>query len=193
MLESPGLLLEWPLPGAVPHPGAPGTAIVRILDPNSFDSLGLARRAANAGGWFGWRRSHDLEVCEGEDLSITFSLRRYWFLTPFWMLDDAEGNRVANLFASRRRPPRFDRSISGIVPLVPERSCGQLREMPVANASVSDAEEYTLESQLLSAGGHELAHLHYARSRTLLWFAKTLEGDPFTRMLAVAAALLWRR
>ena len=63
----------------------------------------------------------------------------------------------------------------------------------IAKALAAMPNETVIDGEIVSAQGHELAQLRYGRTRTLLRFAKDLVGDPFTRMLIVAAALLWRR
>jgi hypothetical protein len=133
-----------------------------------------------------------LEVSEGEDRSLVFALRRHWLWPSWWTLDDAEGSQVGTLSAGRRRPPHFDRSTSTILPVLPDRGLGQLREQPAETVPAVDG-GYSLDGQMLSAGGKELARLQYGPTRTMLQYSQALEGDPFTRMLVLAAALLWRR
>lgn len=183
MLESRSLLLEWVAAAA----GAPDRRHnwahadrVLVRDRNGTAILGVAQRPDTPTSWF--RRGREVEVLEGEDRALLFTLRRYWFVTPFWLVDDSEGSRVGTIKNARARQYQFDRRDSPIARLPSERESGVLVE------TVNGA-----EGQVLTPYNSVLASLRLLPEHTVVEFGDDLAGDPFARMLVLATALLWGR
>jgi hypothetical protein len=168
VLESGSLSLEWTAADRV-----------AIACATTGTSLGLVQRPERAASW--WRRrGPDLEVLEGADRALLFTLRRYWLFAPYWLVDDSEENRVGRLKAIQGRF-QFDRADSPIVRATSDDDSGTLVESATGQEAV-----------ILSRQSQVLGKLVLAPTRTEIQFRHEV-ADPFTRMLILAMGLLWRR
>lgn len=182
MLESSSLSLEWTTPPGVPngrHAWTPGQRVV-IRNADARAVLGVAQVSDRPASWF--RRGRELDVLEGDDQALLFTIRRYWFITPFWLVDDAEGCRVGNIKSARAGLYQFDRTDSPITRVLSERESGVLAESLPG-----------VEARVVSPSHSVLANLHLSGGQTFVQFGSGLKDDPFARMLVLATALLWRR
>jgi hypothetical protein len=162
MLETTCLLVQ-PWVAAPSGGSAEGRPSRLILDAASGKQLGLAR--------LGWRRSlawfvhPQVTVAESPDESLLFTLHRTLLPPRAWYVHDADGGWVGTVY---RRHIRFHsgRPLARIEPL-----------------AGSGGETYR------NPEGRELAVLRIIGPNRQLTFADWLGGNPFLRMLLLAAAL----
>lgn len=177
MLESAALLLDWAKARAGGEP--PGTLLCHVRDGTTRTLLGAVRMAAG-GSWF-WRRPRDLLILEGDDEALLCSVKRFWFGTSFWLVEDAEGNRIGTIRVRRRGALQFDRANSSVARSFSDSEAGIL----------ADGDSSSKEARALTSRGSLLATFTSELAQTRIEFANDL--DPFVRMLLLATALLWRR
>jgi hypothetical protein len=127
------------------------------------DGVILGRARPNR-AWFGLPI---LVIHEAEDEPLLFTLRRRLTLPASWEVRDADGHHVG-VVGTRylevcTRPSWLNTAASG-----------------PAGAAFQDPK------------GRELATLSTVEDGWLLSFAPELDGDPFTRMVLLGAALVWR-
>jgi hypothetical protein len=139
-----------------------------ILDPTSTEVLGFARgHVGPARSWFSWlaRPALDVYAREEEDTSLLFTLYFPWFFTRAWEVYDADEHLVGTLRGN----------------LVLDR-IGRI----LANVERGpDGSTLRFLTQL----GYEPTSLTRAEGGFCLSFAPDLTGDPFARMMLLAAGL----
>jgi hypothetical protein len=134
-----------------------------ILDGETGRPLGFARRPAPSGPW--WRRLAPpvLAVHEEEDEPLVFTVHRTWGLRPRREVRDADGRTVGSLRGS---------------------SVWDVAGRPVAELTAAGSGERIFRGR----GGRELARLTPGPEGLRLAFNPDV-GDPFVRMLLLAAVL----
>jgi hypothetical protein len=135
-----------------------------IADPASGAQVGFASRLQDAErGW--WARLFGPILCvhEQDESPLVFTVRRSWW---WWgrVVHDAEGERVGCV---TRRCVRDRNHL--VVAVTRRTGRGVVYERPAGNA---------------------LAETVDTPEGTVLTFTKAIEGDPFCKMLLLAAALL---
>jgi len=137
-----------------------------ILEAESRKFLGLARRRSRpATVWFAsWHRPM-LDVHEGEDESLLFSLTRGW--GQGWLVSDAEGQRIGTVRGNLARDGAGQR-----LALFEPSSDGLLSRWRAA-----DGQELATAARDGDGDGVEIR------------FAPCLEGQPFVKMLLLAMLL----
>jgi hypothetical protein len=165
MLERQSLWVGSNRAGLGPNAGA-GSEAPRwtIREAESRKLLGLARQRSHpATVWFAsWHRPL-LDIYEGEDESLLFTLTRGW--GQGWLVSDAEGQRVGTVRANLARDgagqrlARFEPTSDGLL--------GRWR-----------AED-----------GQELATVIRDGEGVAMRFAACVEGQPFVKMLLLAMLL----
>jgi hypothetical protein len=166
MLEHATLLL---LPWAAAPGGTPGGArqTRAVLDADTGRTLGFAcRRPANLPRGLGWLARPGLDVYETEDASLLLRLAGPRWFAGGWEVFDAEEHRVGSLRGSSVRD-RLGRPLARVV-----ASPGR------------DALRFVTPS------GYEPSALVRSAAGGRLTFAPDLVGDPFAKMLLLAAALV---
>jgi hypothetical protein len=162
-----------------------------ILELNSDTVLGFICKAPQVGpSWLRWLllQGQVWEARETEDESLLFTMQERRALTParkwsHWHVMDAEGSTVGTLDCRNRR--ELSR---GETRTVARDSLGQ-------PAAVLDhwPEGVGVPARVLQLGApaelSELATVCLHRDSVHLEFASTLEGDPFAKMLVLAAVL----
>ncbi len=159
MLEQPALLLR---PRDDDPPGR-----VWIVDPATGALLGSAGRRTGRDrlGWLPWRPRSPVEVREGDDEPLVFTLRRAWAPAPGWRVEDADGALVGRV----RGPHLLDghaRRFAALVFVGPQQ------------ALYRDAQRLELARTESGPGGVRVA------------FLPPGEGNPFIKMMLLAAALV---
>jgi hypothetical protein len=147
------------------RPWAPAAGAARgrvVLDAVAGTPLGVARTPARPGGWR-WLARPALEVCETEDESLLCTVQRGWWPGSPWHVREAEGHLVGTVSG----PSVVDR-LGRTVALLRDSGGG---------------------GSFLDPAGVELGRLERRPDGLRLTFAVWLEGDPFARMLLLAAAL----
>src|SRR5262249_33074060 len=133
-----------------------------ILDGGSGEELGFVRRADPGPRWLRWLQPPVLEVYETEDASLLCTIHgRLW--RRLWCVQDSEGRHVG--------------VIDGAVLLDVEGRRLGLRRAAGNSGNV------------VSPGGLELASFAPGERGLLVSFTAAVEGDPFARMILLAAAL----
>jgi hypothetical protein len=161
MLEYPTLLLlPWTL-----RPGRPPGRQRVIADAASGQALGFAqRRPTGLPAGLRWLRRSALDIFETEDESLLFTLSYPWLVLRGWKVADADEHPVGSL-RGHYLLDRYDRLLATV-----ERA---------------EAKGYLFRS----VEGHELGWLIHRGADNALAFAEPLAGDPFARMMLLAAAL----
>jgi hypothetical protein len=138
-----------------------------IRDWETARPLGFACLRPPTWPWpLGWLAGQVLEVRETEDASLLLMLQGpRWFLGG-WEVFDAEEHRVGSLRGSAVR----DRLGRPLATVVPSAGGGPLR--------------------FVTPSGYEPSSLAWTRTGARLTFAPDLGGDPFAKMLLLAAALV---
>jgi hypothetical protein len=133
-----------------------------ITDPTSGQPLGVAR----------WRtpRRHlfarpVLEVHEADDEPLVSTVHRHWLFRRTWHVRDADGERVGSIRGTCLRG-RFGQLLARCQP------------SPEGGVSFQSHER------------RELATLIGAAKEVQMTFAAEVQGDPFVKMVLLAAALL---
>ncbi len=168
MLESPSLLLRpWtPVPGDGDERRLPRSWARAILDAATHAALGSASwRTRPAPALLRWLVRPVVEVFETEDQSLLCTLRGPWGPASSWQVRDAEGRSVGTVHRSALLDP-FGRCLAVIEP-----------------AAEGGA-------RFRSPNGRPRGMLEVAPEGARLTFADELDGDPFARMLLLAAALI---
>jgi hypothetical protein len=160
MLEQQALLL-----GDWARP-SDGTPVRRIVDPDTGVPLGIARRNAPMPAWLSWLLGPGLAVHETEDESLLFTIRRTWRLGDRWEVRDADEHPVGSV-----RPPFMYDQFGRCLAVMENRT-------PVAPIHFRTAQE------------HQLATLERRDTEVRLEFTPVLDGQPFVKMLVLAAALV---
>jgi hypothetical protein len=174
MLESSQLLLR---------PWAPSTQLTDrlgrtpsltwtrgILDAASDEVLGAASWRQRATPiWLRWLVRPSVEVYETEDQSLLCTVRRGWGPATSWHVSDADGRPV-----------------------------GTIRGAVVLNAlgrrlGVFESLGAGTTRRFRAPDGREMGTLQQRGDGTLVSFGADLEGDPFSRMILLAAALAERQ
>jgi hypothetical protein len=162
MLEHPHLLL---LPWS-PAPGRAGNRRRDIIDPDTGDPLGfVCRRPPALPAWLSWLGRPALEIHEDEDASLLCIQYGPRFYVRGWEVYDAEEHLVGTLRGNAVRD-RLDRTLAA-----------------VEYARNGTGHRFT------SPDGYELGTLTPAGAGVRLTFAPLLGGDPFAKMVLLAAAL----
>jgi len=197
MLESHDLLLR---PWAAPPPARwfshiraeAGSQTRAVLDLAAGTSLGFAYRSpGTAAPWPRWLGRPRLAVYETEDASLVFTACRAWW-SGAWDVADAEGRAVGSF-----RAGAFRLSTQAI----------QLWQLPRTSGAAASKYHGTLirdrfgrllawvdaagleTGRLVAADGAALAHLTRAGQGTEVCFVPSQEGNPFLKMLLLAALL----
>jgi hypothetical protein len=144
-------------------PAAGGGRGRAILDAAARTPLGLARTPAGrrAGSWFA---RPVVEIYETEDESLLCTVGRGWWPAGRWLVREADGHLVGSV----RGPHVEDRRGRDVAVLRPGPDGG---------------------GPFLDTAGVELGRLEEGTDGLRLKFAVWLEGDPFARMLLLAAAV----
>ena len=160
MLERPSLCLgPW-------SQSADRPARCAIVDPATQLPLGLAqRRPMPASFWRRWFVRPTLEVLETEDEALLCMVRRLAGFRPAWEVCDADGRYVGGIRGPKIVDP-FGRAVC-----------------------LAAAGTGSKPLSYLTPDGLELATLSPQDDRQLLTFGPALDGNPFARMLLLAAAL----
>ena len=138
-----------------------------IIDPITEAALGFASRRRTRGR-FAWLRAWGppvIEVHESDDEPLLFTMRRGWGFGRRWRVEDAEGTSVGRVVG----PFLLDRR---------ERPLAVLRRPEARRASYRDAQ------------GGELAATEVGDEGIRLTFRPDGEGNPFVKMLLLAATLI---
>jgi hypothetical protein len=147
-----------------PWQGAPSHLSRPILDAATLTLLGQARSSSSGSAWQRWLGNTDLEVCETADLALLCHVHQHWGMIPRWSVRDADGQLVGRL-EGRILRDAFGRTVA-----VRRVAAGETGE------------------RFLSPQGVELGTLEQRSDGLLLTFGIWLEGEPFARMLLLAAA-----
>ncbi len=157
-------MLELPLLIIQPwEPDAPRAWKRNLLDVEGRH-VGSARREPAWAGSLAWLSPPVLSVREADDEPLVFTARRSW-LFAFWEVHDAEEYPVGWITGSVLQD-RWERTLAVRATLLGE---GGLR--------------------FLAPGGDELASVQAGKGEVRLHFGPLVEGDPFARMLLLAAVL----
>jgi hypothetical protein len=146
-------------------------------------------RPAAGPAWLRWLTRPVLEVYETEDESLVFAVHFTWKWAGRWTVEDADGHYVGLLWRFRAgwlRRRGFEspgRRLRGDGMLIEEK-LGRLSAVLVPPAGGNPG-------RFLDAGGEALADFHREQGGVRLTFADLLDGDPFARMLLLAALLVW--
>jgi hypothetical protein len=162
MLEQPALLLRPCAAGDHPAPRRVG-----IIDPITEVALGFASRR-RARGRLAWLRAWGppvIEVHESDDEPLLFTMRRGWGFGRRWRVEDAEGTSVGRVVG----PFLLDRR---------ERPLAHFRRSEAGTASYKDVH------------GREIAATAAGDEGVRLTFRPDGEGNPFVKMLLLAATLI---
>lgn len=148
-----------------PWETAPGPPERPILDGHTERVLGVVRRRSVRPAWLRWTARPVWHVLEAPDESLLMTLHGSWIWQRSCTVYDAEPRLIGALRGGRlfNHDDRFwaqSRSHS-------ERGAGRF----------------------VSAQGLELASFHPHAQGTLLAFQPLLEGDPFAKMLVLAATI----
>ncbi len=193
MLESHGLLLgPWAPPARWSgHLRAEAGGQARAVhDLATAAALGFAYRSpGTAGVWPRWLARPRLEVYETEDASLVFSVCRAWW-SGAWDVSDAEGRAVGGfragafrLSAEAVRLWQLPAGAAGVKyrgTLVRDRFGRLLAWMDPAGPATG---------RLVAADGAALAHLSRSGQGTEVRFVPAQDGNPFLKMLLLAAVL----
>lgn len=168
MLENGALLLRacTGVPGAVPCGEAAALEPAQaVLDAQTEAPLGFAGWRRGGRLWPRWLSRPVLAVHEGDDAPLLFTVHGLWGLSPRWEVRDADGN-VLGVLCGPLVKDRFGRNLA-------------LCERPAGGVGrTRDREGRELMTVLPTAGGRRVA------------FAGEAEGNPFLKMLLLAAALV---
>lgn len=137
-----------------------------ITDADSGAVLGCVRsRTGGAARWRRWFARPVWEVYESDDESLLMTLQGAWLWSSAWDVYDAEPRRVGSL--QRGRLVDGDGVYLAALELETARRGGRIRNWH----------------------GLELASFQLNEGAATLTFLPALEGDPFAKMLALAASL----
>jgi hypothetical protein len=149
----------------LPWDGTPPRRARCILDAGTRAPLGLARSCPPAQFWSRWLGLPSLEVCETADLALLCQVHRPWPRPARWSVTDADGQLVGRLHGGDVTD-RLGQTVAVRAPLA-----GGAGE------------------RFVSPAGVELGVLEPGEEGLRLSFAVWLEGEPFARMLLLAAAV----
>jgi len=159
MLELPKLWLgPWKIQGELSYRF--------ILDPIDHSFLGVARQRSQASSvWFGYLNRPVIEVHEGEDESLVFTVSRMWGLGTGWQVCDADGQRTGTLRAEL------------------------IRDRLGCNLAVIELSQEAGEGRWLNPGSEELARFAPSSDGQLISFGTHVEANPIFKMLLLASLL----
>jgi hypothetical protein len=144
----------------------PDAAAARaVVGPADGARLGAVRRRRAASWPANWLGATLLEVRESEDEPLVFTVRSGWLWAGGRVVLDADGRHIGSL----NGPWLCDRGGRGL-------------GVVVKNGAVADR-------IIRGVDGRIWAAVHDGPSGTRVDFAADLEGEPFVRMLVLAAAL----
>jgi len=166
MLENNPLLLR---PGAADLAADGAAAALEpaqvIVDALTGVMLGFAGWRRRGGGfWRRWLARPVLAIHEGDDAPLLCTVHALWGLSARWEVRDADGHVLGTLHGSLIKD-RFGRDLA-------------LTEPAAAGGRARDAD------------GNELMTLLAAPEGLRVSFAPAAEGNPFLKMLPLAAALV---
>jgi hypothetical protein len=183
MLEHASLWPQpWSLPAVASAPGRPRPGAVRgVLDADTEGYLGFAcRQAGAAPSWLYWILPPTLAVHEAEDNSLLFTVHPVWVGGARWLVRDADGGPVGAL-----RQYVLDLSLGRA------RGRGTLLEDPYGRPfALLEHSRGEAAGQFRALDGSELGTLSRGEDGTRLAFREAPPGNPFVRMLLLAAALV---
>jgi hypothetical protein len=163
MLEQQTLLLRPWNPTAA---GDGGERLRAVVDA-AGTPIGLVRQLpVRSPRWLRWLSRRVLEVYESPDNSLVFAVRRGWGWPGAWHLMDADERHVGTL--------RGQTMLDGFGHLL------AVIETPDAKG----------RGRFLAIQGRELGEFAVQADGTRVTFAPAVEGNPFARMLLLAAALV---
>jgi hypothetical protein len=168
MLENGALLLRpcAAFPGAAASGEAGGVEPARaVFDALTGAPLGFAGWRKRDGLWPRWLARPVLAVHENDDAPLLFTVHGLWGLSARWEVRDAEGNGLG-LLCGPVIKDRFGRNLA-----LWQRPAGD-----VGRARDGD--------------GRELMTVIATAEGTRVVFAAEAEGNPFLKMLLLAAALV---
>jgi hypothetical protein len=115
--------------------------------------------------WLPWLARPTLELYETEDQSLLCTVRRGWCPASRWHVSDADGRAVGTIRGAVLLNA-FGRRLGVVEPL-----------------------DAGTTQRLRAPDGRVVGTLRHRSDGTLLSFGADLEGDPFARMMLLAAAL----
>lgn len=137
-----------------------------ITDADSGAALGCVRsRTSGAARWRRWFARPVWQVHEGDDESLLMTLQGAWLWSGAWDVYDAQPRQVGSI--QRGRLVDGDGVYVAAMEFGPDRRGGRIRNWH----------------------GLELASFQLSGGAATLTFLPALEGDPFAKMLVLAAAL----
>lgn len=168
MLEHPRLLLQ---PWITDSPSGRRRRNIQLVA--GHEQVGFAEEPGSSRHWF-WLPRPILEVYETDDASLLMRVRRSWGWSPCYEVLDADDIR-RGLFEPHlpgQRPPLLGGGVSGAVLAM------RLSPHPIGSAASS-----------WWVPLNELATVTLIPEGTLLEFAASVQRNPFTKMVVLAAAL----
>jgi hypothetical protein len=144
------------------------SAQLNIIDPTSEATIGEVGPATNPPAWMRWFLPTILQVREGPDRSLVFSLKRSWRLSPEWLVFDAEQRHIGTIEQARGSNTTRIHDSQGRCLAQLGAGCGEV----------------------VGLEGTELATLRRQHGEIELSFAESGELNPFRRMLVLAAVLV---
>jgi hypothetical protein len=170
MLERQGLVLcPWTPPALLANSGwemvAACDRVRPVLDAASRQFLGFAAATPARGRALAWFRRMGLEVYESDDASLLFRIYPPWLFSWTWDVFDAEQRHIGIIF----RGMLFDTS---------GERFGLL--------SLSSAGD---RGKFVNGSGVDLAAFELRDDDIYLHFRRSVEGQPFVRMILLGAVL----
>jgi hypothetical protein len=168
MLDNGALLLRacTAFAGAAPDSEAAGLEPARaVFDAATGAPLGFAGWRRGGGLWPRWLAAPVLAVHECDDAPLLFTVHRLWGLSGRWEVRDADGH-VLGLLAGALIKDRLGRNLA-------------LCDHPADGAG-----------RARDRDGRELMTVTQTAEGTRVAFAPAAEGNPFLKMLLLAAALV---
>jgi hypothetical protein len=201
MLESPGLLIRpWTTSVGPESPSRQRVAVQTkrrtILNAATGSAMGFACwRAETKLLW--WLTRAVVEVYETEDASLLCTAHGRWGRPWRWEVRDADDHAVGSFRGGELKLPPDLVQLGKLRPL-PGRGQAQYRGALVLDrfgqflAWIEGVPIDRAVRRLLAPAGQELGTVAVTPEGVVLRFAVTLEGDPFARMVLLAAVVgLW--
>ena len=140
---------------------------VRAVYAVSGELLGMAGwRLSEWWAWLSWLSPPVLAVHENDDAPLLFTVHRHWGLSPCWEVHDADDRLVG--------------MVNG--PLLQD---GLGRHLALSERQPTDG-----SVRIRDLDGHDLMTLAHRPAEAYLTFTPAADGNPFLKMLLLAAALL---